>query len=202
MKPISSAPARRFHPLRLLRALGAFLLTLILAAIFLLAVIMGQPQDIAAPAAPQPLLTASPAIHVSGQGDITRLIADFPAPVLACAPRSDWTLVSAASYDAAFEGGFARVARLVYTAPDGTALIAESIYPARALSLLSKNGYRITAQPGVLLAGRETVRMAGADTVRCHLQTEAGLYAVTLPMEAEARAADLVRGLQLMHNDL
>lgn len=195
-------PRGGFHPLRLLRAFGALCLTLILAGLFLLAVVMGQPLEAEEPAPDQPLLTPTPAQLVSGQGDLTALIAGFPAPVLACTARSGWTLVSGSSFDMAFEGGFGRVARLVYTAPDGTAMIAESYYPARALSLMGKSDFRVTAVPGIALAGENTVRMVSGDAVRYHLQTESGLYAVTIPLEAEARAGELVRGLQLMRVEI
>ena len=60
----------------------------------------------------------------------------------------------------------------------------------------------VTAVPGIALAGENTVRMVSGDAVRYHLQTESGLYAVTIPLEAEARAGELVRGLQLMRVEI
>lgn len=185
---------------RLLGHISALLLALLLIALFYVLVIMADPPESERVQAliDQPLLSASPAVTVSGPDELDALLAAFPVPALCAASGSGLTLLSGTSYDVAFEGGFARVADLLYQAQDGTTLVATTIYPARAVSLLGKEDYAISAQSGAAVAGMATVRMEDETTIRLHVQGESALYSVTAPQVDASTLSSLVRPLQLL----
>ena len=140
---------RKPHP-RLKKALHVLLMTLlavILVALFYLAVILGQPEepenaiDIDQT---QPLLTASPALNIQSERQVAALAEAFPVPVLAFMEGMGPVLVSGTSYDQAYEGGFARICELRYTTDNGLEITLTTIYPARAVELLGKDGYTLT----------------------------------------------------------
>lgn len=187
---------------RIIGEVSAMLLALLLIAVFYVSVIMAQPPESEAvsPLPDQPLLSASPAVMVSSDAELDTLLRSFPVAVLSSA-GSGLTLLSGSSCDVAFEGGFARVAELLYQAPDGTTLIATTIYPARALSLLGREDYTLSDQSGTPVAGMATVRMENASTIRLHVQGEEALYAVTAPRVDAATLSALVRSLQLLTAD-
>lgn len=182
-----------------LRALGAAVLTLLLAGIFYVAVILGQPQpdDAVQVDLHQPLLQASAAQEITSEEGLTLLLQSFPVPVLSCVPGSGCRLTYGRSYDMAYEGGFARILELTYVSPQGVQFRACSIYPARALALMGKDDYTLSAQEGPLVAGMRTVRMERGNSIRLHAQSENGLYYVTLDGGAGA-LADTLRPLQLL----
>ena len=117
--------------------------------------------------------------------------------VLAANGRADLTLEQAGSYSAAFESGYGRVTRLVYRTGDGQRLQVDSIYPARALSLMDGTGFTLTGSASVRVGGAWAVRMDSDTDIRLHAVTSEGLYVVTLPKAAESMLAQLVGGLQL-----
>ena len=188
------------HPVRkwLLRVM-AILSTLVLAAVFYVAVVMGQPQadDTEQVDQTQPVLTASPAVSITGLAELEGLVRDFPVPVLLSAGSGGLTLTQAVSYDRAFEDGYARVLHLVYLSEEGLQLEVDSIYPARALSLL-ESGYHLSAMAGHSVAGMSSIRMESDTAIRLHAQSSTGLYTVTLPKEADGSIAALLRSLTLM----
>ena len=87
-----------------------------------------------------------------------------------------------------FEGGVARVVTLTYRTAEFDTLTVQSIYPARALSLLGKDGRSFTGVTVDTMAGMQYVGMQDAATLRMHAQDEA-LYVVTVP-RAEYRVID------------
>lgn len=185
---------------RVLGRVSALLLALLLIALFYVLVIMADPpeSDDVQPLADQPLLSASPAITISDGDGLDALLNTFPVPVLCAAPGSGLTLVSGTSYDVAFEGGFARVADLLYQAQDGTTLVASTIYPARAVSLLGREDYTLSAQSGTAVAGMATVRMESDAAIRLHVQGESAIYSVKAPPVDASTLSALVRPLQLL----
>jgi len=191
-------PSEKKKP-RIRRVIRSVLLgigAVLLAVVFYLVMIMGR--DTEAPVTKeQPLLSASAPLAISEANQLTELMKTFPVPVLAAGNASGLILQSAASYDVAFEDGFARQLTITYTAEDGTALRLDSIYPARALSLLDKN-YTVSATAGHVVAGQRTVRMESKDCIRLHMQTADGLYVITLPGSAENNISSLIRTLQLV----
>ena len=73
----------------------------------------------------------------------------------------------------------------------------ESLYPARALSLMGKGDYHMAGVAGQSLAGMQSVRMENDTTIRLHAQSETGLYIVTAPKMDSSDLAALTRSLQL-----
>ena len=183
---------------RALYRIAAIAAAVVLIAVFYLAVILGQPEDAVtpAPAADQPLLAPSPALQLTSAEELPRLIETFPAPVMAFLTGAGPQLNAGLSYDVAFENGFARVLELRYLLDGGAYATVQSIYPARALSLVKREGYTLSSAVSQPIAGLQAVRMEG-ESLRFHAQGEQALYVITLPkMAGEALSATL-KALQL-----
>lgn len=194
---------RKPHP-RLKKALHVLLMTLlavILVALFYLAVILGQPEepenaiDIDQT---QPLLTASPALNIQSERQVAALAEAFPVPVLAFMEGMGPVLVSGTSYDQAYEGGFARICELRYTTDNGLEITLTTIYPARAVELLGKDGYTLTGAAAQNLTGLTAVRMESADHIRLHAQASDAIYALTLPKLTDDTITTVTRVLELV----
>ena len=197
---------RKPHP-RLKKALHVLLMTLlavILVALFYLAVILGQPEepenaiDIDQT---QPLLTASPALNIQSERQVAALAEAFPAPVLAFMEGMGPVLVSGTSYDQAYEGGFARICELRYTTDNGLEITLATIYPARAVELLGKDGYTLTGAAAQNLTGLTAVRMENADHIRLHAQASDAIYALTLPKLTDDTITTVTRVLELVSKE-
>lgn len=187
-------------PRRILRRSLTVLAALLLLGAFYLAVVLGQPQEGDPPVQAdrnQPLLSASPAVTITEDSRMNELTGPFPVPVLCAVSGGNLTLVSGVSCDVAYEGGFARRITLTYQTPAGQQLLVESLYPARALSLMGKGDYHMAGVAGQPLAGLQSVRMENDDTIRLHAQSETGLYIVTAPRMDSSDLAALTRSLQL-----
>ena len=197
---------RKPHP-RLKKALHVLLMTLlavILVALFYLAVILGQPEepenaiDIDQT---QPLLTASPALNIQSERQVAALAEAFPVPVLAFMEGMGPVLVSGTSYDQAYEGGFARICELRYTTDNGLEITLATIYPARAVELLGKDGYTLTGAAAQNLTGLTAVRMENADHIRLHAQASDAIYALTLPKLSDDTITTVTRVLELVSKE-
>lgn len=197
---------RKPHP-RLKKALHVLLMTLlavILVALFYLAVILGQPEepenaiDINQT---QPLLTASPALNIQSERQVAALAEAFPVPVLAFMEGMGPMLVSGTSYDQAYEGGFARICELRYTTDNGLEITLATIYPARAVELLGKDGYTLTGAAAQNLTGLTAVRMENADHIRLHAQASDAIYALTLPKLTDDTLTTVTRVLELVSKE-
>lgn len=197
---------RKPHP-RLKKALHVLLMTLlavILVALFYLAVILGQPEepenaiDIDQT---QPLLTASPALNIQSERQVAALAEAFPVPVLAFMEGMGPVLVSGTSYDQAYEGGFARICELRYTTDNGLEITLTTIYPARAIELLGKDGYTLTGAAAQNLTGLTAVRMENADHIRLHAQASDAIYALTLPKLTDDTITTVTRVLELVSKE-
>lgn len=197
---------RKPHP-RLKKALHVLLMTLlavILVALFYLAVILGQPEepenaiDIDQT---QPLLTASPALNIQSERQVAALAEAFPVPVLAFMEGMGPVLVSGTSYDQAYEGGFARICELRYTTDNGLEITLTTIYPARAVELLGKDGYTLTGAAAQNLTGLTAVRMENADHFRLHAQASDAIYALTLPKLTDDTITTVTRVLELVSKE-
>ena len=192
-----------FRMRQALRLLLGTVAAALLIAVFYVAVVLGQPQPnehAVTVLADQPLLPASPAQFLASEGELESLMAAFPVPVLYAQSGGALTLRAGVSQDAAYEGGFARVATLTYGAElNGQAveITVQSIYPARALSLIPKGSYTIAAVAGQSVAGLSTVRMENDSAIRLHAQSADALYAVTLPKVSAQELGTLLRPLQL-----
>ncbi len=197
---------RKPHP-RLKKALHVLLMTLlamILVALFYLAVILGQPEepenaiDIDQT---QPLLTASPALNIQSERQVAALAEAFPVPVLAFMEGMGPVLVSGTSYDQAYKGGFARICELRYTTDNGLEITLTTIYPARAIELLGKDGYTLTGAAAQNLTGLTAVRMENADHIRLHAQASDAIYALTLPKLTDDTLTTVTRVLELVSKE-
>lgn len=197
---------RKPHP-RLKKALHVLLMTLlavILVALFYLAVILGQPEepenaiDIDQT---QPLLTASPALNIQSERQVAALAEAFPVPVLAFMEGMGPVLVSGTSYDQAYEGGFARICELRYTTDNGLEITLTTIYPARAVELLGKDGYTLTGAAAQNLTGLTAVRMENANHIRLHAQVSDAIYALTLPKLTDDTITTVTRVLELVSKE-
>ena len=189
---------------RVFKALGAALLTVMLAAMFYVAVILGEPQEIekvVEPLQDQPLLQGSPAVTIEGEGGLGVLLSAFPVPVMHPLSGSGLRLVSGVSYDAAFEMGFGRIVTLTYTDEQGREMVVESIYPARALELMGRKDYHLAGVAGQSLAGLKSVRMENETSIRLHAQAEDALYVVTVPKMESQELIGFTRSLQLFEGD-
>lgn len=165
------------------------LLCLLLMAAFYLAVIIGQPQEdetasTVTPRTDQPLLSAGQDVVTITSADDLPLLRMFPAPALT-PTTSGWPLVVGTCYDVAFENGMGRILTLTYQASDMIQVTLTSIYPARAITLLEKGDYRISASLGATLAGLRSIRMENAESIRLHAQGEEALYVMITPLLEE-----------------
>ena len=191
---------------RIVKAVLAALLTVVLLAAFYIAVIMGNPQEEESSAITarmdQPLLTAmSSPVLIREQGHLGALLDAFPAPVMAAMNSSALTFVQGLCEDVPFEGGLGRRVTLTYRTAEGASVTVTSIYPARALDLLAKADYTISGTMGLPLAGLRSVRMENAGSVRMHAQGTDALYVVTLPPLAATALRTLTSTLQLYQGD-
>lgn len=171
---------------RVIRALLTVLASLLLIAVFYVAVVMGQPQgstsDPSDTPVEQPLLPAlSAAVHITDEKNIDRLCEAFPAPILCPMYGNALLFVEGTCSDTAFEDGFARVVTLTYRTEDFDTLTVTSIYPARALSLMGKGDYAFSGMAGPPMATLRTVRMEDGQRIRLHAQGEEALYVFTAP---------------------
>ena len=181
------------------RLLGG-LLSLVMMALATLSLIIARPQpeaDDTAAAVPQPVLTASPAMTIAAESELPELIRPFPIPVMSFMSGAGVHFVSGSSEDLAVDGGFGRVLSLFWQTEAGQPLILQSIYPATAFSALQGEGWHFSRIAGPTLCGRSSVRMENDTSVRIHIATEEGLYAVLVPSGLSAELSALVRSLQL-----
>ena len=191
---------------RIIKAVLATLLTLVLLAAFYVAVIMGNPQETESSAITakmdQPLLDAmaSP-ILIQTPGQLGLLLDAFPAPVMAAMNSTVMTFQQGLCEDVPFENGLGRRITLSYRTAEGAPVAIVSLYPARALSLIEKGDYRFSGTVGHLLAGHKSVQMENDTTIRMHAQGTDAFYAVTLPRASSRPLRDLTSTLQLHQGD-
>lgn len=191
---------------RIVKAILASLLTVLLLAAFYIAVIMGNPQEEDSSAITakmdQPLLSAmtSP-IMITEQGQLGALLEAFPAPVMAAMNTTAMTFQQGLCEDVPFEDGLGRRVTLTYRTAEGAAVTVVSLYPARALALVEKADYTISGTTGLPLAGLRSVRMENAATIRMHAQGTDAIYVVTLPALSAADLRSLTSTLQLYQGD-
>lgn len=168
---------------------------LLVAALFWVVVVLLHPGENTGPQRDQTPLAPSEAHTITGLSELEGLVREFPAPALMAA--SGLTMEGAAAYDRPFGNGVARVLRLIYRDENDNNIQLDSITPAGALSLLEGGGYRLSGVAGHNVAGHRTVRMENSTYIRLHMQTDEGLYVITVPRESEDSLASLLRPLQL-----
>jgi len=183
---------------RALKIGSGALLVALLTAVFVLVVIMSEPRDAESVlVTDQPLLPAAPAVNIASADELEALLASFPEPVLCVLPGAGLTLTGGSCYDTAFEDGFARVAELRYALEDGGEMVLTSIYPARASTLMERDGYALIG--ATELAGMEAVRMSRAGSIRLHAQHSEAFYVLTVPEMSFGELSALAGSIQRMH---
>lgn len=186
-----------------LKIIFGTLLTIIIIAIFYVAVVLGQPQpnpEKVIVSQEQPLLTASPAQTLASENELDAMLQAFPVPALYAVSGSGLNLAGGMSYDVAYGDGFARVLLLNYAAEvagQQVQLQVQSIYPARALEFVQKGDYHIAQVAGQPLAGMQSVRMEDGENIRLHVQAAEGIYVLTVPTMTADELAAVTRSLQL-----
>lgn len=191
---------------RIVKAVLATLLTLVLLTAFYLAVIMGNPQEAEstalAPQLDQPLLDAMSApIMITQPSQLGALLEVFPGQVLAAMNAPALTFVQGVCEDVPFEGGLGRKVTLTYRIAEGASVTVVSLYPARATTLIPKADYTFSSTGGLTLAGLRSVRMENDETIRMHAQGADALYLVTLPKLPEANLRALTQTLSRYQGD-
>ena len=175
--------------------ISAGILFALLAAAFALVIIMTEPQENeTAILTDQPLMPAAQAVTISAEDQLDQLLASFPAAVLCCLPGSELTLIDGTSYDVPFEDGVARIAEMRYNLPEGGEIRLTSIYPARASTLLQRDGYDLIGDAE--LVGMEAVRMSRKDSIRVHAQHSEAFYVLTAPAMSYGELSGLAAGIQ------
>ena len=191
---------------RIVKAVLATLLTVVLLAAFYLAVIMGNPQEAESaaitPQLDQPLLDAmSSPIMITQPSQLGALLDAFPGQVLAAMNAPSMTFQQGVCEDVPFEGGLGRKVTLTYRTAEGAAVTVVSVYPARATALIPKADYTFSSTGGLTLAGLRSVRMENSQTIRMHAQGTDALYLVTLPKLPEANLRALTQTLSRYQGD-
>lgn len=191
---------------RIVKAVLASLLTVVLLAAFYLAVIMGNPQEAESaavtPQPDQPLVAAmSSPIMITQPSQLGALLDAFPGQVLAAMNAPAMTLQQGICEDVAFEDGLGRKVTLTYRTAEGAAVTVVSLYPARALELIPKADYTFSSTGGLTLAGLRSVRMENGQTIRMHAQGTDALYVVTLPQLPEGDLRTLTQTLSRYQGD-
>lgn len=196
-----ASPARR-----IVRTALMALLTVVLLAAFYIAVIMGNPQETSATAftarQDQPLVSPlDNPLLITAEGDLGTVLNAFPAPMMAAMHSTVLTFEKGVCRDVPFEDGRGRIATLTYRTAEGAAVTVSSIYPARALSLIDKADFTISANAGLPLAGLRSVRMENTANIRMHAQGSEALYVVTLPRLSATALRTLTSTLQLYQGE-
>ena len=180
----------------LLKTLTAVLFLALLVSLGLALILAQPPQESDDPVISQPLLTPSPAVTITAESDMRSLVLSFPGPIMSFASGSGFTFISGISADAAYNGGYGRIASLTWQTADGDRILLQSIYPASALSLLD-SGYHFTDVAGPTLFGADSVRMESGSSLRLYAATDSALYVMILPRSLSSRVSDFSRSLQL-----
>lgn len=191
---------------RIVRTVLLTVLTVLLLAAFYIAVIMGNPQEGESSALTvqqdQPLLSPlDNALLITAESDLSAMLNSFPAPMMAAMHSNVLTFEKGVCRDVPFEDGLGRIATLTYRTTEGAAVTVSSIYPARAVSLIDKADFTISADAGLPLAGLRSVRMENTSNIRMHAQGSEALYVVTLPRLSAAALRSLTSTLQLYQGD-
>ena len=180
------------------RILGAVLSLGVLAGLFFTLVIAQPQPEAGEEKAPQPLLTASPAMQIADETELRKLVGSFPVPVMSFMSGSGMVFVSGKAEDAAYREGFGRILTLYWQTAEGEPLILQSIYPAAALELMGRGDYSFSGTAGPALFGMSSVRMEDGSTVRVHTQVQGeGLYVLTIPQALKGSLSGIARSIQL-----
>lgn len=179
---------------RILRriALGVLLiLALVFAYIFLL---LGEPDEEAKyteKPVEETITMPMSALDVPGESDVQNLADSFGQPVLAL--NQALSMYKSRIYDTAFEGEYARCVTITYTFEDGQTLLAESMRPTSAVTLLKREGYTLDASALYTMGGLNAARMENDQQICVFAQSDTAVYAITCPASHAEELTNLLR---------
>lgn len=173
------------------------LVVLMAAAVWCTAVLMKKDEERRiASAAEQPLTTPAASVAIHGQEELEAAAAAFPIPVLTVGWKDlSVELIDGLCEDVPFENGVARKMTVRYRMQSGGVLTAESIYPARAVTLIERAGYHAAETRQNWLAGLQGMFMTDGRNNRIHAVSHDGAYVCTWP--AAEDAGEILKWLQL-----
>ena len=170
---------------------GMLVLALALVYVFLL---LGEPDE-DAKYAPQPaeetIAMPMSALEMPGETDVQKLADSFGQPVLYL--NQMLSMYKARIYDTALEGGYARCVTITYTFEDGAQLLAESLRPTGAVSLLKQADYKLDASALYTMGGLNAARMENDTHICVFAQSENAVYAITCPVAHAEELEALLR---------
>ena len=175
------------------------ILALVFAYVFLL---LGEPEEDAKYAqkpVQESIHMPMNALDVPGESDPAKLAEAFGEPVLAL--NQALSMYKSRIYDTAFEGEYARCVTITYTFEDGQTLLAESLRPTSAVTLLKKDGYTLDASALYSMAGLNAARMQNDTTVCVFAQSDTAVYAITCPASHAEDLETLLRYTTLIAPD-
>ena len=79
-------------------------------------------------------------------------------------------------------------------------VLARTIYPARAISLIGRKGYTLTGE-ALRMAGMASIRMDSADSIRLHCATDSAVYVLEAPRMSTEALTTLLQSTQLVFVD-
>ena len=173
------------------------LVVLMAAAVWCTAVLMKKDEERRiASAAEQPLNAAEAPLAIHSQEELEAAAAAFPIPVLTVGWKDlSVELIDGLCEDVPFENGAARKMTVRYRTQAGGVLTAESIYPARAVTLIERDGYHAAESGQNWLAGLQGMFMTDGSSNRIHAVSHDGAYVCTWP--AAEDAGEILKWLQL-----
>jgi len=179
---------------RILRHIGLALLLIIALVFAYIFLLLGEPEEDAKyvqKPAEETITMPMSALDIPGESDPARLAESFGEPVLAL--NQMLTMYKSRIYDTAFEGEYARCVTITYTFEDGQTLLAESLRPTSAVTLLKKDGYTLDASALYTMGGLNAARMQNESTVCVFAQSDTAVYAITCPVSHAEELANLLR---------
>ena len=183
-----------------LRWMMTITLTILLIAVFWAAIVLGQPEQQAdVQEEKQPLLNDIPEGRFEASADLNSLLESFPAAVLSYPEGMDAVLTEGESRTVPFEDGKANVIRLNYLFDGRIPVTVETIYPARAVSLISKGAFELKEGSARPVAGLSAAEMTDGTYLRWHAKSQQALYTVTVPVRSDAET--VLQALQLRYAD-
>lgn len=196
-RPVTDEETVERRPSLLSRVLrrAALWLLLALALVFAyLFLLLGEPDD-DAKYVPRPVedTISMPmnALDVPGESDVQKLADAFGQPVLAL--NQQLTMYKARIYDTALDGGYARCVTITYTFEDGAQLLAESMRPTGAVTLLAREDYTLDASALYTMGGLNAARMQNDDQLCVFAQSDTAVYAITCPVSHAEEITNLLR---------
>ena len=179
---------------RILRRAGLALLLILALVLAYLFLLLGEPEEDAKyvrQPAEETITMPMGALDIPGESDPARIAESFGQPVLTL--NRALPMYKSRIYDTAFEGEYARCVTITYTLEDGQTLLAESLRPTSAVTLLKKDGYTLDASALYTMAGLNAARMQNDSTVCVFAQSDTAVYAITCPASHAEELETLLR---------